>query len=272
MSNEYIQIAKSIGPLKKLGQSFLINKEIARKEAIYGQGKRVLELGPGLGILTNELCKVAKSVTAIEKDTRLYMMLSGMLDCGSKLNLINMDFFSASMDVLKSNDIMVSNVPYNLSSKVIAWLSKVRMPALLCLQKEFVEHMLAPSDTRKYSKLSVLSDLEFSIYKIMDVHAGNFYPKPKVNSTIVFIKPKSRNVSDDISTIIGLLMNHKKKKLRNAIIDSKSALEITEEEASRIAGSIAYSEERVFKINPEKLEEIAKEIKSAIKVCKSNST
>jgi len=265
MPNEYIQIAKSIRPSKRLGQSFLINEEIARKEAAYGVGKRVLELGPGLGILTKELCKVAKSVTAVEKDSRVYMMLNGMLDCGDRIKLINDDFFNISFEELSNNDIMISNVPYNLSSKVIAWLSKARMPALLCLQKEFVEHMLAHSNTRKYSKLSVLSELEFSIYKIMDVKAGNFYPMPKVDSSIVFIKPKSHAVKGGVSGTIGLLMNHKKKKLRNAIIDSRSALGITEEEASSIADSVAHSSERVFKISPEKLEEIADEISREVK-------
>ena len=75
MPNEYILIAKALHPKKSLGQNFLVNENIAEIEAAYASGRNVIEIGPGLGILTRQLCKISKKVLAVEKDTRVYNML-----------------------------------------------------------------------------------------------------------------------------------------------------------------------------------------------------
>ncbi len=255
---DYLAILKSIRPKKRLGQNFLINSRIAELEASYGAGRCVLELGPGTGILTNELCKVAKSVIAVEKDPALYSLLESNMQC-KKLKLIKGDFFKLDDKQIEGIEILIANIPYNLSSKVISWLSLHKIPALLCMQKEFVEHMLAKSNTRKYSKLSVIASLEFTIYKMMDVKAGNFFPRPKVDSTIVFIKPKA-SVPNAIGSIMKALMGHKKKKLKNAIIDARESLGINEEEALEISKLLPNGEERVFKMKPESIEKTAEAI------------
>ncbi len=264
MTSDYVQLIRSIRPKKSLGQSFLINSEIAKAEADYGIGKNVLEMGPGLGILTSELCKVAKNVVAIEKDSTLFSILEARLKCGNA-KLVNGDFFEMGDAYAKSCDIMVSNIPYNLSSKVISWLAGHKMPALLCMQKEFVEHMLAKQNTRKYSKLSVMAGLTFEIYQIMDVKAGNFYPRPKVDSTIVFMKPKSAEISSNVSMVVAALMMHKKKTLRNAVIDSRHAFGITDSAARKLADALPEAEERVFKLPPDALKAVAAKISSMLK-------
>ncbi|MGC8669567.1 MAG: 16S rRNA (adenine(1518)-N(6)/adenine(1519)-N(6))-dimethyltransferase RsmA [Candidatus Micrarchaeia archaeon] len=263
MVNEYLELARSIKPKRSLGQNFLINPEYAKMEARYGAGKRVLELGPGFGILTREICKVAERVVSVEKDPILYSLLSNSVDCHN-LTIINKDFFELDDEYVKGLDILIANIPYNLSSNVIRWVVAHKMPALLCLQKEFVEHMLAERDTRKYSKLSVMVSLELSVYKIVDVKAGNFYPRPKVDSTIVFIKPKIHKPKAGIENIVAMLMNHKKKKLRNAIIDSSGSIGISREQAQKLSESIGIENERVFKLAPEKIEAVAEKIKDSI--------
>lgn len=258
---DYRNIISQMRVSKSLGQNFLINAEIARAEAEHAVGKRTLELGPGLGVLTKELCAVAKSVVAVERDRSLFEFLK--LNMKAKnLELINADFFDVDFEKRKNIDIMVSNIPYNLSSKTISWLVANNMPALLCLQKEFVGHLLAKPDTRSYSRLSVITSLQFHVYELQEVEPNNFYPMPRVSSVIVFLKPKSATIDHDAIKTITLLMNHKKKKLRNAILDSVSGLGVSKEQASRIADSMEHKEKRVFKLSPEDIYKIAIQIKN----------
>ena len=256
---DYRSMAKGIRASKRLGQSFLMDIGIAKAEAEYARGRRVVELGAGLGILTGELCGVAKSVLAVEYDSALFELLSLNLKA-KNLKLVEGDFFKLDGKLFDGADIMVSNIPYNLSSKVLMWLGERSMPAVLCLQKEFVRHMLAEAGTSNYSRLSVVAKLQFQIYLLMEVSASRFYPKPKVDSAIIYLKPNGRRIEKKTLDMIGLLMMHKKKKIRNAIIDSDKALGIGKEEAAEIAGRMGGEDARVFQMEPEALLTAAEKI------------
>jgi|GEM_PF-898028 16S rRNA (adenine1518-N6/adenine1519-N6)-dimethyltransferase len=262
-SIDYHSLIKGLNARKSLGQNFLLNKGMAELEANYGKGMDVIELGPGIGILTEALCRKARRVTAVEKDGRLYDIVRENIK-SNRLNLINADFFSVDFHSLGKIDIMISNIPYNLSSKVIYWLSQKGIPALLCVQKEFAEHMMAGPGTRDYSKLSVISSLMFNLHFIREVPAGNFFPRPRVDSAIIYLAPRSNSLDDYDVKIISLLMNHKKKRLRNAIIDSSKGLGLKKDAARELAGQIGNSEERPFKILPEDILAIARTIRSKI--------
>ncbi len=257
--SDYISIARGFGAHRYLGQNFLVNEEIARKEAAYAKDLNVVELGPGLGILTRQLCAEAKSVIAIEKDERLFNFLKENLN-SKRLRLINADFFDVDLEALGRPDIMVSNIPYNLSSKVIYWLAGFGIPAVLCIQKEFARHMLAIPGSRDYSKLSVASRLGFSCHSIRDVAAGNFYPMPGVDSCIVYLAPRKVKLDNHTMHIISLIMSHKKKRLRNAIADSYKELGLGKSDARKLADTLEESGERPFKLGPEKLLAIARQI------------
>ena len=243
---------------RALGQNFLVNEDVAKAEAVHAEGKNVIEIGPGYGILTKELCRHARHVVAVEKDKLLYSMLKREMR-QKNLTLINDDFFDATDEELDLGNmqIMVANIPYNLSSKVIGWLSSHRMEAVLCLQKEFVDHMLAPHGTDKYSKLSVMCHLFFSITKIMNVSRGNFSPAPRVDSAIVYMRPREAKIGDVELRIASLLMEHKKKTLRNALIDSHSYLDVEKHVLEGIAEKFREKNERIFKMSPESLLEVS---------------
>lgn len=246
---------------KKLGQVFLINERIADVEAAHAEGKVVIEIGPGSGMLTRALCKNAKKVIAVEKDDALFSILK-YENIGDNIVLINKDFFDATDSELqvRDADILISNIPYYLSSKVIGWLAEKKMQAVICLQKEFVDHMLATPGTANYSKLSVISSLLFRVTKIMDVPRGNFRPVPKVDSVIVYIKPNGRRISRAVLEYVGLIMQHKKKTLRNAIIDSREKIGLGKDMAAIVAGKINKSDLRVFKLSPEEILKAAKDL------------
>jgi 16S rRNA (adenine1518-N6/adenine1519-N6)-dimethyltransferase len=260
---DYKSQIKGLGASKRLGQNFLINGRIAKTEANFGIGRNVLELGPGLGVLTSELCKVGKMIVAVEKDERVCEILKENVR-SRKLRIINSDFFKTG-EKFPDADIMISNIPYNLSSKVLAWLGDRQMPAVLCLQKEFVGHMLAKPSERNYSRLSVFSSLQFAITYIMDVPANDFYPMPKVNSSLVYLKPKKLAISREVYGILALLMMHKKKKIRNALVNSSKTLGMDKHSLSSVAESLSRKDSRPFQLGPEELLEVADEIAKRLK-------
>lgn len=267
LMEQKIAFPKGLRANKRLGQNFLMDEGVAELESKYGEGRNVLELGSGLGVLTRQLCKTARSVLSVEKDRRLYYMLSESLHCPN-LSLVNADFFELGEKQLHGVDIMISNVPYMLSSRIIEWLISRKLEAVLCLQKEFVERMLATVGSRKYSRLSVMSALLLEVESIAEVKAELFYPKPRVDSEIIHIKPLMREISEEDASLIKLLMEHKKKKLRNAVIDSSSQLGISKEQARELADSFSNSEERVFRIAPEDLLLSARRLAKSLRLLK----
>jgi 16S rRNA (adenine1518-N6/adenine1519-N6)-dimethyltransferase len=248
-------------PVKALGQHFLINRAIAEVEAEHARGKQVLELGPGYGVLTKELCKRAKRVVAVELDRNLFTVLKH--EMGEKnLKLINKDFFEASGEELEleNADIMIANVPYKLSSKVIDFLLEHNMQAVLCLQREFVQHMVAKPGTRNYSRLSVMFQLGFSHTKLVEVSRGSFRPIPKVDSVVIYIKPKGNRLSENERKVISAMMQHKKKSVKNALVDSSDYLGKTNAEMRAVASRIAERESKVFKLSPEEILKVADKV------------
>lgn len=260
-----IEQIKALRANRKLGQNFMVNEAVAESEAEYALGRNAIELGPGFGILTKKLCKKAARVLAVERDERLYELLEQNLKC-KNATVVKGDFFKQPDKIFDGYDIMVSNIPYNLSSKTISWLAKTRIEALLCVQKEFAEHMLAKQGTKKYSRLSVMSHLMFDIYQIMRVPRNNFYPVPKVDSMIVYMRPKKVGISAKVTYIINLLMEHKKKSLRNALLDSRKALGLTQENALSISESLSLSSSRVFKLSPEQIAQSAEEVAASLSI------
>ncbi|MDE1855848.1 MAG: ribosomal RNA small subunit methyltransferase A [Candidatus Micrarchaeota archaeon] len=252
-------------PIKALGQNFLKNETVAIAEAAHSYQKNVLEIGPGYGVLTKQLCKHASRVVAVEKDANLCRFLRTEVK-SKRLRLINKDFFKATDEELQAadTDIMIANVPYNLSSKIIEWLLAHSMQAVLCLQKEFVQHMHAQCGTENYSRLSVMSSLCFSMTKIMDVPRGNFYPVPRVDSAVIYIKPKQQKVGKEEAQMINLLMQHKNKRVRNALIDSHRYLGMDKQVIASAIKNIDHGDERAYKLEPKQILEVAQQAIKAL--------
>ncbi len=241
-------------PIKSLGQHFLINGSVAEMEAEHARGKNVLELGPGYGVLTRELCKRAKRVVAVELDRNLFLVLKSELQY-KNLKLINKDFFSVSDDELRigDTDIMISNVPYSLSSRVIEFLLDHRLQAVLCLQKEFVQHMTAKPGTRDYSRLSVMFQLGFSHTTVAKVSRGSFRPMPKVDSAVIYVKPRGSETTEGEKRVINALMQHKKKTVRSALVDSCEYIGRGADEIREMCEGLKDKDRRVFKLEPQEL-------------------
>lgn len=176
---------------KRFGQNFLVNPYIINKivESM-NHFNDIIEIGPGNGALTKELLLKGKKVTAIDIDLDCIVELS-------KINDVNLNLVHA--DVLKydiPNKPIIGNLPYNISSKIIEKLVFKTVPyAVFMVQKE-VGDILTSKD---FSKLTVFVHAKYDIIKLIDVAAGNFFPKPKVKSQVVIFK--KHNLYEDLDII-----------------------------------------------------------------------
>ncbi|MBE8540079.1 16S rRNA (adenine(1518)-N(6)/adenine(1519)-N(6))-dimethyltransferase RsmA [Geoglobus acetivorans] len=177
---------------KKLGQHILIDRGVVSRIIRYAELKRtdtVLEVGCGTGILTEQLLKHAGKVYGIEKDKRFVKLLEnkflGEINEG-KFVLIEGDALKVEWPEFNK---FVSNIPYQISSELTFRLLKRKYElAVVMYQKEFAERLVARSG-KKYGRLSVVARAYATIKILEHVKAEAFRPKPKVDSSIVIIKP-----------------------------------------------------------------------------------
>jgi len=184
---------------KSLGQNFLVDKEVLAKIIqTAGLTKKdiVLEIGAGLGILTQELCKKAKRVISIEKDEKLVAILKETCGNFKNLEIINSDVLSIENEKWSiKNYKIVANLPYNIAAPVLRkFLTAVNKPFLMVvmLQQEVAEKIISKPPKTNILALSVQAygSPTISAY----VKKESFWPKPKVDSTILKIKDIYRRI------------------------------------------------------------------------------
>lgn len=240
--------AKNLRVLKSLGQNFLIDEKVLGaivKSADIGKGDIVLEIGPGLGVLTEELSKKCGKVIAVEKDKKLAKFLAELKNkkcLGGNVEIINGDILKLNIEeIIKKHGVggdykLVSNIPYYITSPVIKlFLESKIQPKLIILliQKEVADRICATA-----GKMSVLA-LSVQIYgqpEIVDyVSRTSFYPQPEVDSAILKIKNIKRDFPDDyygkIFRIIKIGFSSKRKTLVNNL---SAGLRVEKNQASEI--------------------------------------
>ena len=188
-----------IAPKKNLGQNFLIDENVIDQIidiAKIGREDSVLEVGPGTGALTKKIIeKKPKEITVIEKDKRLADSLKE--NFSKKIKVINQDMLNFSYnDYFDKNLIIFGNLPYNISTQILAkWikmreLNKFSKKFILMFQKEVADRIIAETNSKKYGRISILSNWRMKIYKIIDIEPSSFKPMPKVKSTLLVFVPK----------------------------------------------------------------------------------
>jgi len=191
-------------PKKSLGQNFLIDKNIINKIVEIGninKNKKVIEIGAGYGSLTKIIADAnPKEIYAIEKDKKLALFLEDKFKNLKNVKIINTDIFNIiKKKRFGENIIVFGNLPYNISTKVLATLIlQEQWPPwyenlILMFQKEVADRILAKSKTKNFSRLTVLSNWRLDIKKHFDVSSSCFSPRPKVNSTVLSFKPKKNS-------------------------------------------------------------------------------
>ncbi|WP_373440769.1 16S rRNA (adenine(1518)-N(6)/adenine(1519)-N(6))-dimethyltransferase RsmA [Metamycoplasma equirhinis] len=181
-----------IKALKSFGQNFLINKNIRFQivESANIANKNVIEIGPGLGAITEILAGKVKSLVAYEIDERLYSYLKEK-NFDSNVTIINGDFLESSIDFIEGKKVnIIGNIPYNITSPIIFKLldniEKIES-ATLMVQKEVADRIVASPNNKAFSKLSVIMQLFSNVKKLFNVKAKEFSPAPKVDSAVIKI-------------------------------------------------------------------------------------
>jgi len=212
---------------KSLGQNFLTDQNIIDKivSIIEIKNKSILEIGPGTGNLTkNILKKNPKKILLIEKDYDLAQLLKENLS--SDVLIINKDVLKVDENKLDDEILTVfGNLPYNISTEILCkWILNIKDKnfwfdyLILMFQKEVADRIIADFNTKNYGRLSILSNWKLDIKKIFDVKPSSFFPRPKVDSSILLIKPKLNffeiKNSNNLEKLTRVFFMHRRKMLK----------------------------------------------------------
>lgn len=233
---------------KHLGQHLLNNRAVLEREASEADvpGKVVLEIGGADGRLTEFLAKNnAKKIYVVEKDARFVEILNEKFK--NKQNIVVMQGDILELKIPDDVSIVVGNIPYYISSDIIFKLKDENIErAILMVQKEFAEKMIAKPNAKNYGRLSVTSQIFFDVEILFAVPASYFTPRPKVDSAVIRLKPKGIRLSKKEEDVIRKIYQQKNKKLRNVLSNieprwaEKRGRELSPEEVLLIARG--YSE------------------------------
>ena len=211
---------------KSLGQNFLIDKKILEKITNLTEikNKVVLEIGPGTGNLTSYILKKKpKKLYVIEKDNNLVIDLENKFN--NQLTIINNDILNIDETVLfKEKVIVFGNLPYNISTEILSkWIINLKDKfwfdcLVLMFQKEVADRIISEFNTSNYGRLSIICNWKLNIKKICDIKPEAFYPRPKINSSLLFLYPKKNyikiNNPYNLEKVTRIFFNQRRKMLK----------------------------------------------------------
>ena len=207
---------------KKFGQNFLIDKNILNKisNLIYSENLNILEIGPGDGKLTDKIIlRKPSHLTLVEIDRDLIELLNKKYKDIDKIEIINENILN--FEVKKKYEIVISNLPYNISSQILVKLSTINYnPKILILmfQKEFANRLLE----KKLNSLNSLVRCFYNIKLNFNVSKNCFRPIPNIDSTVLTFEKKTKSLINKKETNNFIifkrkLFSHKRKSLKNLL-------------------------------------------------------
>lgn len=195
---------------KNFGQNFLIECGIVEKiarHAVISDHCAVIEIGPGIGALTQYLCEYAQKVIAFEIDSRMEAVLTDNLKDYDNFTLIMKDFMSIELSdyieplIEEGYDVVVAaNLPYYITTPILFRLfeyGKAIKAITVMMQKEVADRFGAEINSKDYNALSVITQYRCEVCKVCKVAANVFQPKPKVDSTVLQFRFLDRKVLDN---------------------------------------------------------------------------
>lgn len=255
---------------KSLGQNFIIDSNILQKmihAAKIDQTSGVIEIGPGIGSLTEQLALAANKVVAFEIDQRLLPVLQDTLAAYTNIKIIHQDILQADLhktieQYFTSNLSLhiVANLPYYITTPILMNILQQQIPVeriTVMLQKEVAERMAAGPNTKEYGSLSIAVQYYTEAHIVMDVPKTVFIPQPNVTSSVLQLVKRDSplvQVTDEqlFFFIVQASFRHRRKTLRNNLISSfkdkypvdciTNVLERTEIDGGRRGESLAIQE------------------------------
>lgn len=235
---------------KSLGQNFLINPSVCPRMAeLSGAGKEVgvIEIGPGIGVLTNELCKLADKVVAIELDKRLLPVLEETLGEYDNLKVVNADVLETDLHKLIEEEfsgmevVVCANLPYYITSLVIMKLLEDKLPIsaiTVMVQKEAAQRICAEVGSRQSGAVTVSVNYYAKPEMLFSVSAGSFMPAPKVDSAVIRLNvldepPVKVNDEKKFFSVVKASFSQRRKVISNSLssglsLDKSKTAEVLE--------------------------------------------
>jgi 16S rRNA (adenine1518-N6/adenine1519-N6)-dimethyltransferase len=232
--------ARNLKPKDYLGQNFLIDEDVLSeivKIAGLKSSDVILEVGPGLGVLTGELVRDVKEVWAVEKDPKLASLLKTEFAGSKKLKIVNEDIlrFHVARNILSDYKV-VANIPYYLTSKLLQlFLEQPKPPSMMVLmvQKEVGERVIA--NTGDLSILGISVQIYADVEIAASVSKNSFWPVPEVDSVVLKVTPKDKypQIKDkkQFFRILKIAFAGKRKQIQNSLAHG---LQISKEDVGKL--------------------------------------
>ena len=227
-------------PKKQLGQNFLVNPEVLEiilEAGALTDADTVIEIGAGLGCLTDILVRRAKRVIAVEVDELLYKALAAQFAIDSRVQLLNADILKLEFDSLLYHDTkpasttfkVIANLPYSITTPILWKLldhHKQIHSCVLMMQKEVAERIVAEPGGRDYGALTIGVAYRTDATLIATLSPENFYPAPKVDSALLKLTmrqhPKVRVENEEFFfKVVRTAFRTRRKMLKNTLVRSK---------------------------------------------------
>ncbi|MBI3333717.1 MAG: ribosomal RNA small subunit methyltransferase A [Candidatus Omnitrophica bacterium] len=231
---------------RRLGQHFLVDpRALERIVATVGAGPEdhVLEIGAGLGALTEGLLESGARVTAVERDRRFARVLESRFGRRENFRLLKGDALLLDLADLAAGNprslLVVGNIPYSITSPILAFLLRQRQwvkRALLTIQKEVAQRIVAPPGGKACSSISLFVRVAFKPAIAFTIHPGAFYPQPKVTSAVLRLDPLEAPAvpaeeEEAVLKLVRSIFTHRRKTLLNAL--ALPQVELSKEEILR---------------------------------------
>jgi 16S rRNA (adenine1518-N6/adenine1519-N6)-dimethyltransferase len=257
-----------IVPNRLLGQNFMVGSSVFPLMSDYatvGRADVVLDAGAGFGFLTRFLAKKCKSVVAVEKDPQVAEVLREQLRGLANVTIVEGDLLKVGLPEFNK---VVSIPPYYLSSRLITCILERKVEcAVLVLQREFADRLVAGVGSEDYGWLTVVACHDAEVELLDAVSKSMFYPQPEVDSVVVRLRPwkvAPFNVKDEafFRGMVRRLFTQRNKKLSNALVPFiKSTFKVSKEEAEKRACVVPFGERRARELSPKDFGVLANALK-----------
>jgi 16S rRNA (adenine1518-N6/adenine1519-N6)-dimethyltransferase len=262
--NETLSILKELkhSPNKKLGQNFLIDKNVLDKIISVSELKKndiVLEIGAGLGTLTSELIKGVEKVYSYEIDKTLFRFLKNKFSASSNLELFNQDILKVQ---IPAHNKVVSNIPYSITGPILekVFYNSTPPSGILIIEKSLANRIFVKTNYKYFSRISVSFNAFMRPSRKISISPNSFYPSPKIELSMITAYPredlhpflKSEEGRSFFLNFVSGIMPYKNKNLLNAIfsyLNNRNPNYLSKKDIKQYLDSINFDDMKLSSYN-----------------------